>query len=230
MRCVRPRRLAARRSCHTAAVTATALGARVPRPGLAAPPGAGDAVAGRISRSARSTSRLGDAVSTSSALLTSAGADELVATENAQLATSRCRSASSTRRGSRPPPPLALGHSLGEYTALVAAGVVSRDDGARLVAARGAAMRDAARATPGGLVAAARRDLEDGRGGLRGHRRASYRREPQRTGPDRRSAATAATLDDARRARQGARLPPGDPPQGRRRVPHPAHGAGGRAL
>ncbi|MEU9481788.1 ACP S-malonyltransferase [Streptomyces sp. NPDC048191] len=45
------------------------------------------------------------------------------------------------------------GHSLGEYSALVAAGVVSVADGARLVAARGTAMREAVDATPGTMGA-----------------------------------------------------------------------------
>jgi [acyl-carrier-protein] S-malonyltransferase len=45
------------------------------------------------------------------------------------------------------------GHSLGEYTALVAAGALSTEDGARIVAARGAAMRAAANQRPGLMAA-----------------------------------------------------------------------------
>ncbi|WP_433664281.1 ACP S-malonyltransferase [Nocardia sp. CA-128927] len=45
------------------------------------------------------------------------------------------------------------GHSLGEYTALVAAGALTPQAGARLVAARGAAMRAAIRARPGTMAA-----------------------------------------------------------------------------
>jgi [acyl-carrier-protein] S-malonyltransferase len=87
-------------------------------------------------------------------LLTSAGNDaELVSTENAQLATFALSLCVLDATGLEERASLTLGHSLGEYTALVAAGVVGRDDGARLVAARGAAMRGAAEAQPGGLVA-----------------------------------------------------------------------------
>ena len=45
------------------------------------------------------------------------------------------------------------GHSLGEYTALVAAGAMSFDDGLQAVAARGEAMEAAARINPGGMAA-----------------------------------------------------------------------------
>lgn len=44
------------------------------------------------------------------------------------------------------------GLSLGEYTALVFAGVMDFDDGLRLVQRRGAAMQEASDATPGGMV------------------------------------------------------------------------------
>ncbi len=47
----------------------------------------------------------------------------------------------------------AAGHSLGEYTALVAAGAVTFEDGLRLVAARGEAMRRACEETKGAMVA-----------------------------------------------------------------------------
>jgi [acyl-carrier-protein] S-malonyltransferase len=58
------------------------------------------------------------------------------------------------------PPRAAAGHSLGEYTALAAAGVFGFADGLRLVAARGAAMAGAARRKPSGMAALLGADLE----------------------------------------------------------------------
>jgi [acyl-carrier-protein] S-malonyltransferase len=46
-----------------------------------------------------------------------------------------------------------LGHSLGEYSALVAAGAMDYADALRVVAERGAAMQAAAEARPGGMAA-----------------------------------------------------------------------------
>jgi [acyl-carrier-protein] S-malonyltransferase len=51
------------------------------------------------------------------------------------------------------PPAAAAGHSLGEYTALAAAGVFSFEDGLRLVGERGLAMADAADREPSGMAA-----------------------------------------------------------------------------
>jgi [acyl-carrier-protein] S-malonyltransferase len=50
-------------------------------------------------------------------------------------------------------PVAVAGHSLGEYTAMVAAGVLLPDDGVRLVAERGEAMAAAAAASPGTMAA-----------------------------------------------------------------------------
>src|SRR5437764_758790 len=50
-------------------------------------------------------------------------------------------------------PAMCAGHSLGEYTALVAAGAMSFDDGARVVAERGEAMQAAAEDAPGTMSA-----------------------------------------------------------------------------
>ncbi len=56
-------------------------------------------------------------------------------------------------RDQAPPPVAAAGHSLGEYTALAAAGAVDFGDGLALVAARGTAMAAAAAAGAGGMAA-----------------------------------------------------------------------------
>ena len=50
-------------------------------------------------------------------------------------------------------PDYAAGHSLGEYSALYAAGVISFEDGLRTVAARGAAMARAGERNPGAMAA-----------------------------------------------------------------------------
>lgn len=52
-----------------------------------------------------------------------------------------------------PTPVATAGLSLGEYTALHLAGVISFEDGLRLVTLRGRAMQDAAEAVPGGMLA-----------------------------------------------------------------------------
>jgi [acyl-carrier-protein] S-malonyltransferase len=45
------------------------------------------------------------------------------------------------------------GHSVGEYTALAAAGSIAPEDALKLVCARGRAMKEAARVSPGGMAA-----------------------------------------------------------------------------
>ncbi len=52
-----------------------------------------------------------------------------------------------------PEPDMVGGHSLGEFSALVAAGAVSFEDGLRLVAARAAAMQECCEAHPGAMAA-----------------------------------------------------------------------------
>jgi [acyl-carrier-protein] S-malonyltransferase len=86
-------------------------------------------------------------------LLLEADAAELTETRNAQLATvtlSMVVLDAVERLGIEPT--TCAGHSVGEYTALVAAGALGFDDGIRLVAERGEAMQSAADAHPGGMT------------------------------------------------------------------------------
>ena len=55
--------------------------------------------------------------------------------------------------GEFPDPLVAMGHSLGEYSALVAAGALSVEDAVRIVRARGEAMQEAVPAGEGGMAA-----------------------------------------------------------------------------
>ncbi|MGF1599947.1 MAG: ACP S-malonyltransferase [Acidimicrobiales bacterium] len=87
-------------------------------------------------------------------LLLEADADELKQTRNSQLATyvsSMIVLDAVERTGIEPA--FHAGHSLGEYSALTAAGVLSFADGVRLVTERGNAMQDAADTTPGTMAA-----------------------------------------------------------------------------
>ncbi len=87
-------------------------------------------------------------------LLLEADQETLTSTENAQLATfvlSLVILDASERLGLSPT--FCAGHSLGEYSALVAAGSLSFEDGVRLVNERGLAMRTAAENTTGSMMA-----------------------------------------------------------------------------
>jgi [acyl-carrier-protein] S-malonyltransferase len=90
-------------------------------------------------------------------LLLEADAETLRSTRNAQLAAftlSLVILAEAGRAGlSGVPVGAYAGHSLGEYTALVAAGALSPEMGARLVADRGEAMQSAADQSPGTMAA-----------------------------------------------------------------------------
>jgi [acyl-carrier-protein] S-malonyltransferase len=88
------------------------------------------------------------------ALLLDAPMEELTETANAQLATfvqSLVVLDAVERLGLSPA--ACAGHSLGEYTALVASGAVSFEDGLRLVSARGDAMARAGEDAPGTMAA-----------------------------------------------------------------------------
>ncbi|MFC2036798.1 ACP S-malonyltransferase [Chloroflexota bacterium] len=60
--------------------------------------------------------------------------------------------------GRLPPPALVAGHSLGELTALVAAGAMDFEDGLRLVRERGRLMKLAGERNPGGMAAVLKMD------------------------------------------------------------------------
>ena len=82
--------------------------------------------------------------------------DELTRTEHAQPALFAVSYALWTALAAAlpTPPSAAAGHSLGEYTALAAAGVLTFEDGLRLVAERGSAMAAAAASgEPSGMAA-----------------------------------------------------------------------------
>jgi [acyl-carrier-protein] S-malonyltransferase len=97
-------------------------------------------------------------------LLLDADADTLKATRNAQLAAFALSlvvlEAARSAGLSDLPLGAVAGHSLGEYTALVAASALSVDEGARLVTARGEAMQAAANAEPGTMAAVLGLDSE----------------------------------------------------------------------
>jgi [acyl-carrier-protein] S-malonyltransferase len=80
--------------------------------------------------------------------------EDVVRTDRAQIATfalSLVGYYDLIERGIRPR--YLLGHSLGEFSALVASGLLSVEDGARLIGVRGAAMARAAAAAEGSMVA-----------------------------------------------------------------------------
>lgn len=85
-------------------------------------------------------------------------AEELTRTDNSQPAifsmSLACLMAMQEVLGeNHPRPSVVAGHSLGEYTALVAAGVIDVEDGVRLVRERGRLMQKAAEIVPSGMAA-----------------------------------------------------------------------------
>ena len=94
-------------------------------------------------------------------LLLDASAEELIETRNAQLATftfSLVLLDAVERLGIEPTE--VAGHSVGEYTALAAAGALGFEDSVRVVAERGAAMQAAADAQPGVMTIVAGTDAD----------------------------------------------------------------------
>ncbi|HWD95358.1 MAG TPA: ACP S-malonyltransferase [Acidimicrobiales bacterium] len=99
-------------------------------------------------------------------LLLDASDEEVVRTDRAQLATfalSLVGYHELLELGIRPR--YLMGHSLGEFSALVASGLLSLEEGARLIAVRGAAMARAAALEEGSMVAVMGGD-EDARSAL----------------------------------------------------------------
>ena len=86
-------------------------------------------------------------------LLLLADAEELRATREAQVTTFLLSLLVWETLHDLPDVSVVAGHSLGEFTALVAAGVLTCDDGLMLVGARGAAMQAAADSRPGTMAA-----------------------------------------------------------------------------
>ena len=86
-------------------------------------------------------------------LLLRAEAEELRATREAQVATFLVSLLVLEALHDLPEVAVVAGHSLGDFTALVAAGVLSFDDALMLVGARGSAMQEAVDAAPGTMAA-----------------------------------------------------------------------------
>ncbi len=90
-----------------------------------------------------------------SALCAQADEEELRQTQNAQIALFACGVAAyhAFRESGGVEPAVCAGHSVGEYAALVAAGVLDLADGARLVQRRGQLMAELGDQRPGAMAA-----------------------------------------------------------------------------
>jgi len=125
--------------------------------------GMGQALALRYPAAARAYDEAGDAIGIDLRALCGEGPqDELDRTANAQpaiLATSIAALRAALDAGLPADDPLCLGHSLGEFSALVAAGALSLADAARLVRRRGELMQAAD--PSGGMAAVLGLDADD---------------------------------------------------------------------
>jgi [acyl-carrier-protein] S-malonyltransferase len=116
--------------------------------------GMGDALAAESPAARAILDQLGELAPSVRALSQQGPREELIRTSNAQpaiFAVDCACLAALEERGIRPD--IVAGHSLGEYAALVGAGVISFGDGLPLVLMRGALMEQAAAARPGTMLA-----------------------------------------------------------------------------
>jgi len=119
------------------------------------------------SEAARSVFHAADSVLSTSLcqLILEGPAEELLRSHNAQpailcVSIAILRAAEEALEGSMPTPIFVAGHSLGEYTALVATGSLTLGEGLALVRRRGELMQAASEATPSGMAALIGLELE----------------------------------------------------------------------
>ncbi|MGE3909989.1 MAG: ACP S-malonyltransferase [Chloroflexota bacterium] len=116
--------------------------------------GMGEALAEASSAARRVLDRLGELAPTVRQLIHEGPREELIRTSNAQPAIFAVDCAALAALAERDiHPDVTAGHSLGEYAALVGAGVLDFDDGLPLVLQRGEVMEQSAAAQPGTMMA-----------------------------------------------------------------------------